>query len=154
MKEVFGQRQFIINFQFSVNARPRYPGEALEVYVAELSRLVSEAFPEYDHRAREEETYRRFLAGLDINLVQKCHEHGASNLAEAMKIAMQVERAMEASKLHGVSPNVFIPPSHYYPFGSQLGRPSYANTSAPGTVTSVTSKEDNACAKGLAELTE
>lgn len=58
MKDVFGQRQIIVNFQSFVNARPRYPGEALEVYAAELTRLVSEAFPEYDCRAREEETYR------------------------------------------------------------------------------------------------
>lgn len=155
MKDVFGQRQHIVNFQSFVNARPRYPGEALEVYAAELTRLVSEAFPEYDCRAREEETYRRFLAGLDINLVQKCHEHGARNLADAMRIAMQVERAMEASKLHGPSPNIFIPPSHYYPVGSQFGRPSYVDhASTPGTVTSMTLKENNACANGLAELTE
>lgn len=95
------------------------------------------------------------MAGLDINLVQKCHEHGARNLADAMRIAMQVERAMEASKLHGPSPNIFIPPSHYYPVGSQFGRPSYVErASTPGTVTSMTLKEDNACANGLAELAE
>ena len=127
MKEVFGQRQFIVNFQSFVNARPRYPGEALEVYAAELTRLVSEAFPEYDCRAKEEETYRRFLAGLDVNLVQKCHEHGAHNLRDAMRIAMQVERALEASKLHGASPNVFIPPSHYYSVGGQIGYPPYVS---------------------------
>ncbi|KAL0157406.1 hypothetical protein M9458_048652, partial [Cirrhinus mrigala] len=62
LKEAFGQRQFMDRFRASLSARPRAPRESLEVYVAEISRLVDEAFPEYGDRAQREEKFRRFLA--------------------------------------------------------------------------------------------
>ncbi len=47
LKEAFGQLQFMDRFRASLSARPRAPRESLEVYAAEISRLVDEAFPEY-----------------------------------------------------------------------------------------------------------
>ncbi|PIK40376.1 hypothetical protein BSL78_22777 [Apostichopus japonicus] len=110
LKDVFGQRQHKATFQAFINARPRYPAEAIQVYAAELTRLVADAFPDYDERAQQCEIFRRFLAGLDVALVQKCHEHGVTNLQEALRISMQAERAIEASRMHGSTPTMVIPP--------------------------------------------
>ncbi len=52
-------------FRASLSARPRAPHESLEVYAAEISRLVDEAFPEYGDRAQREEIFCCFLTGLD-----------------------------------------------------------------------------------------
>ncbi|KAF5889711.1 regulator of microtubule dynamics 1 isoform X1, partial [Clarias magur] len=51
-------------FRASLSARPRAPQGSLEVYAAQISRLVDEAFPEYGDRAQREEKCSRFLAGL------------------------------------------------------------------------------------------
>lgn len=40
MRQVFRKNEFIATFQTYINARPRFPNEPLEVYQAELSRLV------------------------------------------------------------------------------------------------------------------
>lgn len=94
--DAFGQKQFILYFQTCLNARPRHPNESLEVFAAEISRLVLEAFPEYDKTAQDGEKFRRFLAGLDPALQTKCHEMGATDLEEAMAIAARCERARQA----------------------------------------------------------
>lgn len=91
---------------------------------------------------------------VDLRLVQKCHEHGAQNLRDAMRIAMQVERALEASKLHGTTPNVIIPSSHYYSVGGQTGYSPCVSVPSPGMDTPVTSSNENTYAKGIAELKE
>ncbi len=98
LKEAFGQRQFMDRFRASLSARPRAPRESLEVYAAEISRLVDEAFPEYGDRAQREEKFRRFLAGLDPVLRVKCHEQGATDLEEAVIIAGRCENARDAIK--------------------------------------------------------
>jgi len=49
---VFGRTTFLATFQTFLNARPRKPQEPLEVYGAELTNLVIEAFPQYDAAAR------------------------------------------------------------------------------------------------------
>lgn len=98
LKEAFGQRQFIDRFRASLSARPRAPRESLEVYAAEISRLMDEAFPEYGERAQREEKFRRFLAGLDPVLRAKCHEQGATDLEEAVIIAGRCENARVAIK--------------------------------------------------------
>ncbi|KAL6455407.1 hypothetical protein MHYP_G00361510 [Metynnis hypsauchen] len=85
LSDVFGRKQFLLRFQTFVNARPRMPKEPLEVYAAEITRLVLEAFPNY--------------AGLDPVLQSKCHEHGATTLDEALSIACKWERAEEALRL-------------------------------------------------------
>lgn len=93
LKEAFGQKQFLLYFQSCVSARPRQVNESLEVYAADISRLVAEAFPEYDRAARDGEKFRRFLAGLDPALQAKCHEQGASDMEEALMVASRCERA-------------------------------------------------------------
>lgn len=66
LKEAFGQKQFLMYFQTYVCARSRQSNESLEVYAADISRLVVEAFPDYNQAAKNCERFRRFLAGLDI----------------------------------------------------------------------------------------
>lgn len=105
LKEAFGQRQFMDRFRASLSARPRAPAESLEVYAAEISRLVDEAFPEYGERAQREEKFRRFLAGLDSVLRAKCHEQGATDLEEAVIIAGRCENARDAMKTDYITGN-------------------------------------------------
>ena len=96
LNEAFGQKQFLLYFQTCVSARPRQANESLELYAADISRLVAEAFPEYDKTAQDGEKFRRFLAGLDPGLRAKCHEQGATDLEEALMVAGRCERARMA----------------------------------------------------------
>ncbi|KAK3506251.1 hypothetical protein QTP70_033602, partial [Hemibagrus guttatus] len=98
LKEAFGQRQFMDRFRASLSARPCAPRESLEVYAAEVSRLVDEAFPEYGDKAQREEKFRRFLTGLDPVLRAKCHEQGATDMEEAVIIAGRCENARNSIK--------------------------------------------------------
>lgn len=82
-----------------MNACPRKPGESLDVYSADITRLVLEAFPNYDHNALEGEKFRHFVAGLDPILQSKIHEMGAEDLEEAVHIASCCERARAALQL-------------------------------------------------------
>ncbi|KAK7895748.1 hypothetical protein WMY93_021073 [Mugilogobius chulae] len=93
LNEAFGQKQFLLYFQTCVSARPRLANESLELYAADISRLVAEAFPDYDAAAQNGEKFRRFLAGLDPGLRAKCHEQGATDLEEALVVAGRCERA-------------------------------------------------------------
>lgn len=77
LNDVFGRREFLLHFQTFVNAQQRLPKEPLEVYAAEVTRLVLQAFPSYGAPAIAMEHFRRFIAGLDPVLQAKCHEHGA-----------------------------------------------------------------------------
>uniref|UniRef100_A0AAV2L6N7 Gag protein n=1 Tax=Knipowitschia caucasica TaxID=637954 RepID=A0AAV2L6N7_KNICA len=63
---------------------------SLELYAADLSRLVAEAFPEYDKMAQNAEKFRRFLAGLDPELRAQCPKQGATDLEKALMIAATV----------------------------------------------------------------
>ena len=94
--KVFSKRDEVISFQRMINARPRQPGEPLVVYKCELERLTRHAFPLLDNNAREDELFRRFVAGLSPDMRAKCHEHGADNIGKAMEIAQQVERASDS----------------------------------------------------------
>ncbi|CAL1591898.1 unnamed protein product [Knipowitschia caucasica] len=105
----FGQRQFMDRFRATLSARPRAAGESLEVYAADVSRLVAEAFPDYGVVARREEKFRRFLAGLDPALKSKCLEQGATDLEEALTIAERCENAREALQRDCVSNYPFNP---------------------------------------------
>lgn len=107
----FGQRQFMDRFKANLSARPRAPGESLEVYAADVSRLVVEAFPDYGVVARREEKFRRFLAGLDPALKAKCLEQGATDLEEALTIAERCENARDALQRDCVSNYPFTPQS-------------------------------------------
>lgn len=97
LQEVFGQKQFRFYFQTCISARPSQPKESLEVYAADISRLVAEVFPDYDRTARAGENYRHFPAGLGPALQAKCHEHAATNMEEALR---RCERARQALRAH------------------------------------------------------
>ena len=99
----FGQRQLMDRFRASLSARGRAPGESLEVYAADVSRLVGEAFPDYGDVAQREEKFRRFLAGLDPALKAKCLEQGATDLEEALQVAERCENARVALRSDCVS---------------------------------------------------
>lgn len=104
LSTVFGCTTFLATFQTFLNARPRKPQEPLEVYAAELTNLVTEAFPQYDTAARNCEIFRRFVPGLDLSLQLKIHEHGAVTLDNALKVATQCERAQLAISVANPSP--------------------------------------------------
>lgn len=99
LMEAFGQRHFLDRFRANLAARPRAPGESLDVYAADISQLVHEAFPGYGDIAQKEEKFRRFLAGLDPTLRAKCHEQGATDLEEALVVAGRCEMARETLKM-------------------------------------------------------
>ena len=104
LKDAFGMKQYLLFFQTCVNARPRQENESLEVYAADISRLVAEAFPDYDWAAQNGEKFRRFLAGLDPALQAKCHEQGATDMDEALIIASRCERARQSVLGAGIAP--------------------------------------------------
>ena len=99
----FGQRQLMDRFRACLSARVRAPGESLEVYAADVSRLVMEAFPDYGDVAQREEKFRRFLAGLEPALKAKCLELGATDLEEALTVAERCENARLALQRDYVS---------------------------------------------------
>lgn len=120
LTDVFGGKQFLQHFQTFVNARQRLPKEPLEVFAAEINRLVFEAFPGYGQPAIAMERFRRFVAGLDPVLQVKCHEHGATTLEQALDVACKCERAQEALRLAqpqcvGVSPPAASSPASSQP---------------------------------------
>ncbi|XP_019746209.1 uncharacterized protein LOC109528270 [Hippocampus comes] len=104
LQDVFGLDHSLTFFQTHVNARPRKPDESLEVYSADITRLVMEAFPDYGCVAQEGEQFRRFVAGLDPALQVKIHEMGATDLAEALVVAGRCERARAALNLQASYP--------------------------------------------------
>lgn len=104
--EAFGQRHYLDCFRANLSARPRAPGESLDVYAADISKLVQEAFPGYGEIAHKEEKFRRFLAGLDPSLRAKCHEQGATDLEEALTIAGRCEMARETMKMDCINAQV------------------------------------------------
>lgn len=100
LRHVFGLQHSLPFFQTHVNARTRKIDESLEVYSADITRLVLEAFPDYDRTAQEGEKFRRFVAGLDPALQAKIHEQGATDIDEALIVACRCERARAAMQLH------------------------------------------------------
>lgn len=105
LQEVFGRTDVIASFQAFPNSRCRKPNEAIDVYAADVCRLVKEAFPDFEPNASEYMTLTRFLAGLDQDLQIKCHERGVKTFKEALAIATQAEHARQAVKL--------LPPNPY-----------------------------------------
>lgn len=94
---VFDQKQLLRTFQTYLNARPRLSNEPLEVYAAELTRLVHQAFPDYGESAIKGEILRRFIAGLEPALQAKLYEFGVTTLEDAIKVAGRCERARSAA---------------------------------------------------------
>ncbi len=99
IKAVFGKRAYLSTFQSYVNARTRLPGEALQVFAAEISHLVDEAFPTYEANAKNGEKFRRFVAGIEPYLQLRIHEQGLDTLDTALTLALQIEQAHQASKV-------------------------------------------------------
>lgn len=104
LMEAFGRGYFLDRFKTNLSARQRAPNESLDVYAADICRLVQEAFPNYGVVAQQEEKFRRFLAGLDPALRAKCHEQGATDLEEALIIASRCEMAREALRMDYATP--------------------------------------------------
>ncbi len=96
---VFGKRAYLSTFQSYVNARTRLPGEALQVFAAEISHLVDEAFPTYEANAKNGEKFRRFFAGIEPYLQLRIHEQGLDTLETALTLALQIEQPHQASKV-------------------------------------------------------
>jgi len=57
LKEAFGQKQFLLYFQTRVPAQPCQVNESLEVYTADISRLVADVFPDYDNPQIEVQSF-------------------------------------------------------------------------------------------------
>lgn len=53
LQDAFGQKDVIASFQTFPNAHHRLPNEAMEVYAADICRLVKEAFPDFEQNASE-----------------------------------------------------------------------------------------------------
>ena len=95
LSQVFGRTQYLQTFRSCITARKRLFNESLEVYAAAIITMVEEAFPNYDADAKEGESFRRFIAGIDQKLQTKIHEMGGTTLTEALNIALRVERASQ-----------------------------------------------------------
>ncbi|KAI7804760.1 putative synaptotagmin-like protein 3, partial [Triplophysa rosa] len=112
--------------------------EPLEVFAAEITRLVLEAFPNYGEAAIAMERFRRFVAGLEPVLQAKCHEHGATSLEEALAIECKWERAQEVLRFAplptlrqktGLSPSLTLP-------SESLSAMESTKTTSPGDISS------------------
>ncbi|KAL1249389.1 hypothetical protein QQF64_020394 [Cirrhinus molitorella] len=99
LQDAFGQKDVIASFQTFPNSRHKLPNEPMEVYAADICRLVKEAFPDFEQNASEYMKLSRFLAGLDQELQIKCHEWGVKTFKEAFQVATQAERARQAARL-------------------------------------------------------
>lgn len=106
LSQVFGRTQYLQNFKSCITARVRQVNEPLEVFAAAIVTMVEEAFPNYDAEAKEGESFRRFVAGLDTKLQVKIHELGGTTLSDALCIALRVERAQQTEKTQvSLNPN-------------------------------------------------
>ena len=93
LSQVFGRSQYLQSFRTCITARKRHTNEPLEVFASAIITLVEQAFPKYDAAAKEGESFRRFVAGLESKLQRKIHEMGGMDLKNALSIATRVENA-------------------------------------------------------------
>ena len=93
LSEIFNNQDFLRKLQGSLTTRPRKDDEHIDVYVAEIRHLVSQAFPDYTIPQQEAATYRRFVKGVSNFLRAKIYKHGPPNLNEAIRVCKNVERA-------------------------------------------------------------
>ena len=100
LSAIFNNQDFVRTFQGSLTARPRRPDENLEVYVAELRNLVSQAFPDYTPPQRAAETLRRLIANVSPFLRGKCHENDVQDLDNAIRVCKNAERAQLEYQSH------------------------------------------------------
>ena len=144
LSSVFTQHQSIHQFQRCINARPRMPNEPLEVFAAEITRLCLEAFPEYGKKAKDGEKFRRFVAGLSPYLQLKIHEQGMTTLDAALRIAVQFERAHDASRiaLSLTNPATLTPTITSPAIPNSLGAPSPSVNSVDNSLLALLQKLD------------
>ena len=95
LSAIFNNQDFIRVFQGSLTARPRQPDENVEVYVSELRSLTAQAFPDFTPEQKEQETLRRFIAGISPFLRGKCRENDVNTLNAAIQVCKNAERAMK-----------------------------------------------------------
>ena len=95
LSAIFNNQDFIRVFQGSLTARPRQQDENIEVYVSELRSLTAQAFPDFTPVQKEQETLRRFIAGISPFLRGKCRENDVNTLDAARRICKNAERAMK-----------------------------------------------------------
>ena len=95
LSAIFNNQDFIRVFQGSLTARTRQQDENIEVYVSELRSLTAQAFPDFTPAQKEQETLRRFIAGISPFLRGKCRENDVNTLDAAMRICKNAERAMK-----------------------------------------------------------
>lgn len=103
LSAVFGKTHFLQTFRSCITARKRHQSEPLEVYASTITAMVEEAFPKYDADAKEGESFRRFIAGLEENLRTKIIELGGATLKDALDIALRVERANQQVKAPSIA---------------------------------------------------
>ena len=109
--DIFNNQDFLRTFQGSLTARPRKDDEHIDVYVAEIRNLVSQAFPDYNAPQQEAETYRRFVKGVSNFLRAKIYEHDPKNLNEAIRICKNAERArseLDPQLEHSILPQPIV----------------------------------------------
>ncbi|XP_034540855.1 uncharacterized protein LOC117829958 isoform X1 [Notolabrus celidotus] len=155
LKAVFGQTAYVTTFQSYINARTRLPGEALPVFAAEISRLVEEAFPTYGQNAKDGEKFRRFIAGIEPYLQLRCHEQGLTSLDAALKFAIQIETAHQASRVFSSQNTVqYVSQAPVLP-NVPGAAPAHFSTSSPSlSVNSATSEDLRNMQKTLETLSE
>ncbi|XP_034563707.1 uncharacterized protein LOC117829958 isoform X2 [Notolabrus celidotus] len=142
-------------FESYINARTRLPGEALPVFAAEISRLVEEAFPTYGQNAKDGEKFRRFIAGIEPYLQLRCHEQGLTSLDAALKFAIQIETAHQASRVFSSQNTVqYVSQAPVLP-NVPGAAPAHFSTSSPSlSVNSATSEDLRNMQKTLETLSE
>ncbi len=99
LQEAFGQKDLIASFQTFPNSHHKLPIEPMDVYAADICRLVKEAFPDFEQNASAYMKLSRFLVGLDQELQIKCHKRGVKTFKDAYQVTTQAEEAHTAAKL-------------------------------------------------------
>ena len=113
---IFHNQDFLRAFRDSLTARPRLAGENIDVYVADLTNLVTQAFPTYNDNQRTAEVLRRFLAGIDPLLRGRCKESNVDNLPDAIALCKNVERAqVDYRAARALTPQYFDTPQDKLP---------------------------------------
>ena len=86
-------------------------GENIDVYMADLIYLVTQAFPTYNAHQQTAEVLRQFLAGVDPLLRGCCKESNVDTLPAAIELCKNVERAqVDYKAARSAAPQYFDPP--------------------------------------------
>ena len=125
--EAFNNQHKIRAFQNSITARQRLPGENIQVYLSDLTSLVTQAFPDYTPAQKRSETFRRFLSGLDPILKSKCVERGTQTIEEAVEYCKNYERAQYELNLASMTTKVATMSLNTPTLSAPVSSPTIAN---------------------------